>query len=74
MADLCRSCHEPIYDYMSKVFAIQGYEEMRKRGGQNHVLHKERLDGWVWHKTCWEEIMRKRKGHGEQMQLGGGTS
>lgn len=67
--DLCRSCGEPIYDYMPRVFAIQGYEETRKQGGQNHVLMKKRLDGWVWHRSCWDLVMKRHRGHGEQTEL-----
>lgn len=66
MADLCRACGEPIYDYDTRVHAIQGYEESRKGGGTNHVLHKKRLDGWIWHKGCFETLMRRRRGYGEQ--------
>jgi hypothetical protein len=71
MADLCRSCGNPIYDYDTRIHAIQGYEESRKGGGTNHVLNKQRLDGWIWHKGCWQDLMRRRRGHGEQLQIGG---
>jgi hypothetical protein len=69
MADLCRSCGQPIYDYDTRIHAIQGYEESRKQGGTNHVLRKQRIDGMVWHKGCFEAILRKKRGHGDQLEL-----
>ena len=71
MADVCRRCHLPIEPTHGKVYAIQGYEEVRAGGGQNHVLEKRRLDGWVWHRTCWDVSMRKAKREGVQLRMGG---
>lgn len=69
MADLCRSCGQPIERYHEQVYAIQGYEERRSGGGAHHVLEKQRLDGWTWHKRCWESVMRRHQGRGEQGRL-----
>jgi hypothetical protein len=69
VTDYCRRCHQPINAGSGRVYAIRGYEETRAGGGQNHVLEKERLDGWVWHRHCWDIAMRKRKGHGVQLEL-----
>jgi ribosomal protein L37E len=69
MADLCRKCGRPIYDYDTRIHAIQGYEESRKQGGTNHVLRKQRIDGWSGTRAAGRTIMRKRRGHGDQMEL-----
>lgn len=70
-ADLCRRCGNPIYTYEPRVYAIVGYEESRRQGGANHVLLKQRQDGKVWHKACWEDAIkeRERRRNGEQLGL-----
>lgn len=65
--DLCRRCGQPIYRHQARAFPVRGYEVTRSGGGQNHVLFKERIDGWVWHaKPCFEDLMRQRKGGGHE--------
>lgn len=63
-------CSNPeIHDYQTRVYAVRGYEETRTQGGQNHVLRKERVDGWVWHRHCWETVMHHHDGTGKQSSL-----
>jgi hypothetical protein len=62
-------CSKPIMNHQTKVYAVRGYEETRSGGGQNHVLEKERIDGYVWHRHCWDIAIARRKGTGKQLTL-----
>lgn len=64
----CCLCEKLVKGSEAAVFEIKGYEEVRSGGGQNHVLRKERLDGRIWHKFCWSEMIREQDG-GSQMTL-----
>lgn len=65
----CRDCNRPIAENETAVYPIQGYEVTRSGGGQNHVLRKTRVDGWVWHKACWDSLMKRRDLSGIQQSL-----
>jgi hypothetical protein len=65
----CGHCHRTVFEHDDRVYAIQGYERVRHGGGQNHVLRKQRVDGYVWHYRCWESAVRRRDGLGIQEAL-----
>lgn len=66
---LCRICGGAILSHHRRIYAIVGYEETREGGGQNHVIRKQRLDGMVWHRHCWEAAVRRKEARGEQLQM-----
>jgi hypothetical protein len=69
VSDICRICKRPIASHERRIYAVVGYEESREGGGQNHVVRKQRLDGMVWHKPCWETAVRRKEGRGEQLEF-----
>jgi hypothetical protein len=69
--DTCRSCGKPIETFHAKVHAVRGYEETA--GGSTRMLRKQRLDGYVWHKTCWERLVHRRDGTGPQLEMESGA-
>jgi hypothetical protein len=58
-----------VHTHEAAVYPIRGYETTRSGGGQNHVLRKQRVDGWVWHKQCFDQVMRRKDGGAEQEPL-----
>jgi hypothetical protein len=63
----CRECGKMIEQHETVVYPIKGYEVTRRGGGQNHVVHKQRVDGWAWHELCFDLVMR-RAGRGKPAQ------
>lgn len=61
---ICAFCGEPVKTSDRAAFAITGYERERETGGQNHVVKKARVDGWIWHARfdgdCFERHVIKR--------------
>jgi hypothetical protein len=64
-----KDCGRPVEEHQDRIYAIRGYERTRSAGGTNHVLRKERLDGWVWHFYCWERAVKRRDRTGVQEAL-----
>lgn len=62
-------CGKPVLESDTRMYPIRGFEETRAGGGQNHVWRKERIDGWVWHRHCWEMVIRRHDGGGPQGTL-----
>jgi hypothetical protein len=58
----CKECGRSVSATETAVYPVQGYEVTRGGGGQNHVLHKTRVDGYVWHKPCFDVVMMRKQG------------
>jgi hypothetical protein len=67
----CRKCGEVIRANERAGYPIQGYEVERDSGGQNHVVNKTRVDGWIWHARfkgdCFDQAVNKSSAQQEAM-------
>lgn len=65
----CVECNQAVEGFAPAIYEITGFEEERSEGGTNHVLDRQRVDGRVWHRPCFEDWRRKRDGRGQQASL-----
>jgi hypothetical protein len=66
---ICVECGRVVSREQAGVWQVRGFSSDRgasKGGGMNHIREVERIDGRVWHETCWDVWLRRVRGRGIQ--------
>lgn len=65
----CVECCRTVGRSQTAVWEVRGYERDRGGGGTNHLIERARVDGRVWHSSCFDSWLRRARGQGVQGAL-----
>lgn len=63
---ICVECKREVPANHLGVREVRGYADERKGGGPNAIREIQRVDGRIWHSSCFAAWLRKFNDQGEQ--------